>query len=108
MQPGSLERPIEKAIVCVSSKLEMATVPRPRTRRAPGKGKEKASRDGDEWPPKVPGAVKGAPEILFLLPWLKQLPWLEPAAAEALREKMEAENFEAERWEQLARRRRRG
>ena len=54
----------------------------------PGKGKDKALRQDREWPPKVPGAVKGAPEHLFLMPWYRQLPWLEPAAAQALREKV--------------------
>ena len=55
------------------------------------KEKAKAPREKKEWPPKVPGAVAMAPEHLFLLPWKRQLPFLEPAAAKALREKMERE-----------------
>ena len=38
-----------------------------------------------------PRAVKGAPEHLNLLPWLAQLRWLEPATAEALGDRMDAE-----------------
>ena len=75
----------------------MATVPGRRAREIPGKGKGKAPRDNKQWPPKVPGAKKDAPEHLFLMPWYRQLPWLEPAAAQALREKVEAEGFEFQR-----------
>ena len=73
----------------------------------PGKGKGKASRNGKERPPKVPGAVKGAPDDLFFLPWSKQLPWLEPAAAQALRNKVEAEELEYEYRKKLLRERQR-
>ena len=72
----------------------MATSPRPRT--IPNKGKGKATRDGKEGPPKVAGAVKGAPKHLASLPWRQQLQWLEPAAAKALRDRMEAEAFESD------------
>lgn len=50
---------------------------------------------GREWPPKVPGAVAWAPDHLFLMPWHRQLPWLEPGAAKALRERIEAQNIAA-------------
>lgn len=99
-RPGSSQRPSEKAIICVSSKLELATIPRPRNWGNPGKGKNKEQRGGNGWPPRVPGAVKGAPENLFWLPWFDQLRWLEPAAAEALRRRMEAEACAFSRWEQ--------
>ena len=57
------------------------------------KEKAKAPREKKEWPPRVPGAVAMAPEYLSLLPWWRQLPFLEPAAAKALREKMEREDL---------------
>ena len=60
-------------------------------------GKAKASGGKREWPPKVAGAVKEAPEHLFLMPWYRQLPWLTPAAAHALREKVEARALEVRR-----------
>ena len=67
-----------------------------------GKGKGKTSGNVKEWPPKVPGAVEDAPEHLFLLPWYMQLPFLNPAAQQALRERMENENP----WVQRSERRR--
>ncbi|KAL9071456.1 MAG: hypothetical protein Q9161_004173 [Pseudevernia consocians] len=102
--PGPFQQLTEKATICVSSKLELATIPRS---LPPGKGKGKASRNGQERPPKVPGAVKGAPDDLVFLPWSKQLPWLEPAAAQALRNKVDAEELEYEYRKKLLRERQR-
>ena len=72
-------------------------MPHSRAKTEPQKAKkrkkksQKASVDEREWPPKVPGAVSWAPEHLFLMPWHRQLRFLEPAAAQALRERMEVE-----------------
>lgn len=54
-------------------------------REAAKKQMAKARREKRESPPKVPGALAMA------LPWKKQVPFLEPAAAKALREKMQQE-----------------
>lgn len=92
--PRNVQYPIEKAVICVSSRFELATV----THRL----RYEAIRDGKPWPPKVPGAVKDAPKNLYFLPRSEQLPWLEPAAAEALRGRIDAEAwaeaFQAARW----------
>ncbi len=97
MHPDPCQRLTEKAIICVSSKLEIATTPQL------AKWKDKAPQNGRKQPPKVPGAVKGAPDNLFFLPWFKQLPWLEPAAAQALRNKVDTEVFGFERREKIPR-----
>lgn len=76
----------------------MATVPRRWTWGVRGKGKAKVLRQG---PSKVPGALMGAPRNLHLLPRFKPIPWLEPAAAKALRDRVEAEAFEIGREEKL-------
>ena len=55
------------------------------------KEKAKVLREKNEGPPKVPGALAMAPAHLAFLPWKRQLPFLSPAAAKALREKMERE-----------------
>lgn len=73
--------------MCVFSKLETATVPRPWTWGVRGKGKAKVLRQG---PPKVPGALKGKPRNLHLLPRFNQLP-----------DRVEAEAFEIGREEKL-------
>ena len=99
---GQAADPWARADICVYSKVEIATVPPPRTLGAPDDRKDEESiPDGREqpprvlgaarWPPKVPDAVEGAPNNLYLLPWFEHLPWLEPAAAEALREKKKVE-----------------
>ncbi len=97
MHPDPCQRLTEKAIICVSSKLEIVTIPRL------AKGKDKAAQNGKKQSPKVPGAMKGAPGNLFFLPWFKQLPWLEPAAAQALRNKVDAEVFGFERRKKIPR-----
>ena len=92
VRPGTFERAIEKAVICVSSKFELATVTSLRMREeAARKEKAKGPREKKESPPKVPAAVATAPEYLFLLPWKKQIPFLDPAEARALRERMERE-----------------
>ena len=97
VRPGTFERAIEKAVICVFSKFELATVTSLRIREAEArkvkarKEKVKALREKKEGPPKVPGALAMAPAHLAFLPWKRQLPFLSPAVAKALREKRERE-----------------
>lgn len=89
VKPNTFERPILKAVICVFSKLEMATMPRPQPFLRTDKGKAIA-----DWLDKVPDDVSDAPDNLFSMPWREQLPWLKPAAAKALHDTMLAEEWE--------------
>ena len=85
-----------KAVICVVSKFQLATVTSLRMREAAKKKMAKAAREKKEGPPKVPEAVARAPEKEVLLPWKKKVPFMNPAAAKAYRERMEREEMERE------------